>query len=62
MNNPIPRSSLFATPADLDELDAMIQRLAAEERAVVYRFTMHALNLAHRMVEQQLNNPKKETV
>lgn len=62
MNNPIPRSSLFATPESLEELDAMVQALAAEERAVVYRFTMHTFNLAHRMVEQQLNNPKKESV
>lgn len=53
MNNPIPRSNLFATPVDFESLDAYIQRLPKREQASVYTAVMMALNLAHKLVEDQ---------
>lgn len=54
MNNPIPRSSLFGTPRDLEALDQQIRSLSTEqERALAYTYTMLAFNLAHKMVEAE---------
>ena len=56
--NPIPRSSLFATPENLEALDRQIRLLNTEnERAVAYLYSMLAFNLAYKMVEEA-----KETV
>ena len=52
MNNPIPYSSLFYAPKSLVELDEMIRQLPESDRGLVYRFTMHAFNLAHNLTEQ----------
>ena len=52
MTNPVPRSPMFATPANLDAVDAYIQRLPKKEQAAAYTVMMMTLNLAHRMVEQ----------
>lgn len=54
MKNPVPRSSLFATPRDLVELDERIRSLSTEqERALAYHYSMLAFNLAHKMVEAE---------
>ena len=53
MNNPIPKSSLFATPSSLEELDMFIRQLPDSERSIAYRYTMYAFNLAHSMVEKE---------
>lgn len=52
MMNPIPASSLFYTPESLEELDNMIRQLPAKDRGLVYRFTMHAFNLANKLVTE----------
>jgi hypothetical protein len=53
MTNPIPHSSLFATPEDLYSLDLAIKQLSSSEQAIAYHYTMLAFNLAHKMIEQQ---------
>ena len=53
MTNPIPRSSLFMTPDSLEHLDEMIKGMSPKDRALAYRFTMHAFNLAHKLVEDE---------
>lgn len=50
MQNPVPRSPLYATPANLDAVDAYIQRLPKAEQAAAYTVMMMTLNLAHNMV------------
>jgi len=51
MKNPIPRSGMFVTPKDEQDLYARIEQLTAQERQVALMFTM---NLAHQMVEKEL--------
>ena len=54
MMNPIPRSSLFGTPASLEALDLQIRQLGTDsERSVAYLYTMLAFNLAYKLVEQE---------
>ena len=54
MTNPIIRSSLFVTPKDFADLDRMIRNIGTpEEQRLVYLGTMMALNLAHKLVEEQ---------
>ena len=51
--NPIPRSSLFATPENLEALDRQIRLLKTDdERAIAYLYSMLAFNLAYKMVEE----------
>ena len=53
MNNPVIRSSFFATPKDYTELDQMIKNVGTpEEQRLVYLGAMMALNLAHNLVEE----------
>lgn len=54
LENPIIRSSFFATPADYAELDQMIKNIGTpEEQRLAYLGAMLALNLANKLVEEQ---------
>ena len=48
----IPHSSLFVTPASLEQLDEMIRQLPAAQRSVAYHYTMLAFNLAHKLAQE----------
>lgn len=52
MNNPILKSSLFDTPASLEDLDQRIRQLPANQRSIAYLYSMLAFNLAHKLVEE----------
>ena len=53
-DSPIPHSSLFVTPESLADLDFMIRELSNDaERAIAYRYTMFAFNLAHKLVKDE---------
>jgi hypothetical protein len=53
MNNPIPKSNLFTTPADMDHLVLLLNSCGtAEEQRMAWFGAMMALNLAHNMVEE----------
>lgn len=52
MNNPIPRSGLFATPT-LAEIQADIETLPATQKALVYSYVMATLNACHQLVEEE---------
>lgn len=53
MQNPIPRSGLFTTPADLEHLTVLLNSCGtAEEQRMAWYGAMMALNLAHAMVEE----------
>ena len=58
MQNPIPKSNLFATPV-LEDIQSFIAALPAKEQANANLVFMFTLNAAHAMVEQELD---KETV
>ena len=49
----IPKSSLFVTPASLEDLNDRNQQLPARDQGTAYHFTMLAFNLAHKLVEEQ---------
>jgi hypothetical protein len=54
MQNPIPRSGLFTTPADLEHLTRLLNECGTkEEQRMAWYGAMMALNLAHNIVEQQ---------
>ena len=53
VNNPIPRSGFFATPT-LEDLQARIEGLPNEERALVYTYVMQTLNACHQLVEDKI--------
>ena len=55
MINPIPKSSLFATPESLEDLDRQIRSLPKSEQALIYHYTMLAFNLAYKLVEEEMN-------
>jgi hypothetical protein len=54
VNNPIPRSGFFATPADFKELTAVVEALSPAEKALVYPYMMMALNCCHKAVEDHI--------
>ena len=59
MNNPIIRSSFFATPNSYEELDEMIRNIGTpEEQRLAYLGAMMAFNLANKLIEDEV----KETV
>jgi hypothetical protein len=53
MNNPIPKSNLFVTPADMDHLVRLLNESGSkEEQRMAWYGAMMALNLAHNLVEE----------
>jgi hypothetical protein len=53
MNNPIPKSNLFTTPADMEHLVALLNSCGTkEEQRMAWFGAMMALNLAHNIVEE----------
>ena len=54
MSNPIPKSNLWATPADFDHLAIMLNESGSkEEQRMAWYGAMLALNLAHQLFEDQ---------
>ena len=53
MNNPILKSSLWMTPADMDHLVRLLNESGSkEEQRMAWYGAMLALNLAHNLVEE----------
>jgi hypothetical protein len=52
--NPIPKSNLWMTPADMDHLVRLLNEVgSAEEQRLAWHGAMLALNLAHNLVEKE---------
>jgi hypothetical protein len=52
--NPIPKSNLWMTPADMDHLVRLLNEVgSAEEQRLAWHGAMLALNLAHDLVEKE---------
>jgi len=53
VNNPIPRSGMWATP-NLETLQKMLGCLSGAERALATHFVMLTLNACHQVVEDEI--------
>lgn len=54
MSNPIPKNSMFATPSSLADLTQMIETIgSSEEKRMAWLGASLALNLAHKLIEQE---------
>ena len=56
VNNPIPKTGLFATPESLDQLMEYCQRFTGQERIIAITVATMALNLAHELVDTNILN------
>jgi hypothetical protein len=56
VNNPIPKSGLFATPESTDALTAYIEQMNGSERALAYTIAMMTFNLSNKLVEDNILN------
>ena len=54
VNNPIPKTGLFATPESFEQLMEYCQRFNGQERIIAITVATMALNLAHREVEDKI--------
>jgi hypothetical protein len=53
VNNPIPRSGLFATKS-LADIQAMIETMPAKQKADAYLIMQLTLNSCHQIVEDEI--------
>jgi hypothetical protein len=54
MTNPIPKSNLWMTPADMDHLTRLLNECGSkEEQRMAWYGAMLALNLCHELIESQ---------
>ena len=56
VNNPIPKTGLFATPESLEQLMEYCQRFTGQERVIAITVATMALNLSHDLVENNILN------
>jgi hypothetical protein len=54
VENPIPKTGLFATPESYDQLMEYCQRFSGQERITAITVATMALNLAHKEVEEKI--------
>jgi len=54
VQNPIPRSGLFATPESAEQLMEYCQRFNGNERLIAITVATMALNLAYELVEEKI--------
>ena len=54
VQNPIPKTGLFATPESLEQLMEYCQRFTGQERIIAITTATMALNLAHVLVEERI--------
>ncbi len=54
VNNPIPKSKLFATPATEQDLFNRIEQLSGPEKALAFQIAMMTFNLCNHLVEEKI--------
>ncbi len=52
--NPIGLNNMFATPKDMETLEKYCERFTGGERVAAFIAAGMALNLAHKMVQEQI--------
>ena len=55
MKNPIPHTNLWVTRS-LEDIQADIEGLPKQHKALVYSYVMAVLNACHDLVEQEMTN------
>jgi len=56
VTNPIPKTGLFATPENFEQLMQYCERFSGQERVIAITVATMALNLAHKVVEDNILN------
>ena len=54
VENPIPKSNLWATPAKLEDLYAQLSLYTGEEKALAMHVMMLTLNTCNKLVEDKI--------
>ena len=54
VQNPIPKSKLFVTPVDEQDLFERIESMPKRERAIAYQIAMMTFNLSNKLVEEKI--------
>ena len=54
VNNPIPKSRLFVTPEDENDLYERIEQMTGAEKALAYQIAMMTFNLCNKLVEDEI--------
>jgi hypothetical protein len=54
VTNPIPRSGLWTTPENFDELLAMVEQYTGEQKALAMHIMMLTLNACNKSVEDNI--------
>jgi hypothetical protein len=54
VQNPIPKTGLFATPESLEQLMEYCQRFTGQERIIAITCATMALNLSNKLVEDRI--------
>ena len=56
VTNPIPKSKLFVTPKDEQDLFNRIEQLSGAEKALAFQISMMTFNLCNQLVEDNILN------
>ena len=54
VNNPIPKSNLWVTPANFDELYKMLDQYTGEQASLAMHVAMLTLNTCNKVVEDEI--------
>lgn len=54
VNNPIPKSKLFVTPQDEQDLFNRIEQLSGKDKALAFQIAMMTFNLCNQLVETEI--------
>lgn len=62
IDNPIPRNGLFATPESAEAFAEYLMQFSGAERTVAFTVAQMAFNLAHQLVQNEIEAwPKVES-
>jgi hypothetical protein len=54
VSNPIPKSKLFVTPEDENDLFARLEQFSGAEKALAFQVAMMTFNLCNKLVEDKI--------
>jgi hypothetical protein len=54
VKNPIPKSKLFVTPQDEQDLFNRIEQLVGPDKALAYQIAMMTFNLCNKLVQEEI--------
>jgi len=54
VNNPIPKSKLFVTPQDEQDLYNRLEQFTGRDKAIAFQVAMMTFNLCNQLVEDKI--------